>query len=368
MTTRRNGWLGAISALTLASCGGQFTTVSATGSDAGVGGSTTAGGATGTGGRTSTGGRTGAGGVNPGTGGSSRGGSIGAGGTMSSGPSEVGFRAELARTYCTAFVSCCSAGGIVFDETQCQASFQTLLGNNLSSPRTGYYTYDAAEGARCLNSVQTTLGPSCGSLPSNITCDGVFQGTLKPGDACASAVECARGPGDSPSCDPGPDGISVCILKRRASEGEACVQNCVETAGATTCGAASTTTPDRGRCYDNDGLYCSDGVCARQVAIGSLCDDNPACDSDGTCDLSVGICVPLADAGKPCSGTSACREELHCSAGYCVPDLAPGEPCSTSSECSTGTCRAGTCSPLEFGISILCAALGGAVPVPVPTP
>jgi len=356
-------------------CGGEFSTRAVGGSDAGVGGSTAAGGATSTGGRTGTGGSSGGkGGINSGTGGISRGGSVGAGGAIGAGgitgaggtvsSEEDAFRTQVMQLYCASFVTCCSSGGIVFDQAQCETSFGTLVLGNLGSPRSGYYTFDAAAGARCLDTIRATLGPGCNTFPSSIACYGVFQGILKPGDPCETAVECARGPDDSISCDPGTDGIDICILKRRASEGEPCVESCVESGSLIDCDPPSTAA-DRGRCFENDGLYCSGGVCARQVAIGSLCDDNAACVDGAKCDVSVGICVPLADVGKPCGGTDDCREELHCSTeGLCEPDHAPGEACGASSECGPGTCRGGTCSSMSLGMTILCGSLAGVVPTP----
>jgi hypothetical protein len=375
MTTRLSGLLGTVSALAIAACGGEFTTQATQATndaDAAAGGATTTGGSTSTGGTTGTGGRTGTGGysignggTNPNTGGASAGGSIGAGGAGS--VAENDFRTALIQVYCGAFVECCSTGGIVFDQAKCEASFASLAGTSLSSPRSGYYTFDAAAASRCLDTLSTSIAPTCSTIPASIACEGVFQGVLKPGDPCNAAVECAHGPGDSPSCEPGPDGsTTICILKRRATEGEPCVQNCTESAGVTTCSGMSTTQPDRGRCFSNDGLYCSNGVCVRQVPVGSECNSNPGCASNARCDLSVSICVPLADVGKPCAVTTDCREELHCSMGQCVPDFAPGDPCTQSSECGTGSCRSGTCSPLGIGIAVLCATLSGAIPIPTP--
>jgi hypothetical protein len=363
MTTRSSGFIVTLSMFAIAACGGEFSTQATNGSDAAAGGATTAGGSPGTGGRTGTGGSTsGRGGTISGTGGISLGGSIGAGGATSS--SEEGFRAELVRLYCGAFVGCCPSGGIVLGQTQCEASFGSLILDNFSSPRTGYYTFDSAAAARCLETLRTPLGPGCTGLPSTTACGDVFQGILKPGDPCNTAVECAHAPGDSQSCDPGPDGNPICIVKRRAMEGQPCVQDCEESTGVTSCGPASSAGPDRGRCFKNDGLYCSNGLCARRVTVGGLCDTGEGCTSDGTCDLSIGICVPLASDGKPCAMSSDCREELHCSTGLCTPDHAPGEACLDSDECGPGSCRGGTCSPLSVGISVVCATLSGVVPTP----
>lgn len=369
MTIRSSGTVGMLSVFAIAACGGEFTTQAANGPDAAAGGETTAGGSPSTGGRTGTGGvTTGKGGTVSGAGGVSVGGSIGAGGNIGGGgttsSTEAGFRTELVRLYCTAFVGCCSSGGVVFTQTQCEASFATLISNNFSSPRSGYYTFDPTAAARCLDNLRTPLGPACTGLPTTAACGDVFQGTLKPGELCNTAVECAHAPGDSQSCEPGPDGNPICVVKRRASEGQPCVQNCEESAGVTTCSGSVSSEPDRGRCFANDGLYCSNGSCAKEVTVGGLCDSNPACTSDATCDLSVGICVPLADSGGPCSTSSDCRKELHCSTGVCTPDHAPGEACLDSEECGTGSCRAGTCSPLSLGIAVVCATLGGVVPTP----
>jgi hypothetical protein len=363
MTTRSSSLTGALSVLAIAACGGEFSSQATNGSDAAAGGATTVGGSPSTGGRTGTGGSSsGKGGTVSGMGGVSVGGSIGAGGATSS--SEAAFRTELVRLYCSAFVGCCSAGGVVFSQATCEASFNSLISDNSSSPRSGYYSFDPAAAARCLETLRTPLGPACSNLPSSFSCEGVFQGILKPGDACNTAVECAHAPGDSQSCDPGPDGNPICIVKRRAAEGEPCVQNCEERAGVTTCAGSSTSEPDRGRCFANDGLYCSNGLCARQAEIGGLCDTDRACTGDATCDFSIGICVPLADDGKPCGTSSDCREELHCSTDVCTPDHAPGEACDDSAECGAGSCRAGTCSPLSVGIAVVCATLSGVVPTP----
>jgi hypothetical protein len=288
---------------------------------------------------------------------------VGAGGAISTGEDE--FRATLIRLYCDKFVACCSSGGFVFDHAQCQTSFLGLVGGTLMSARAGYYTYDPAAGARCLDTLAVPTDPSCDSFPASLVCDGVFQGSLKPGDPCNAAVECAHGPGDSFSCEVGPDGNSVCIVKRRATEGQACEQSCKQSGGVTTCyGSTSSVAP--GRCFQNDGLFCSGGVCTKLTAVGGLCGDELACTGDATCDYSVGICVPRGGPAASCTTASYCHEDLHCAMGQCSDDYPVGGACTASNQCGAGSCRNGACSPLSVGIAALCSVLESGAPFPGP--
>jgi hypothetical protein len=385
MTTRSSVWLVAIPMLGLASCGGEFSTQTA-GTDAGVGsgeggssaggsrsgGSTSTGGrktggSTGRGGTAAAGGLVGRGGINPGTGGVYPGGTSGAGGTISSG-SEAEFRASLISVYCDVFTNCC-ASTVSIDHTQCVTTLTSLVSQDLTSPRAGYYTFDAASGATCIETVRSSVASTCTSIPSNFACDGVYQGILKPGDPCNASVECARQPGDNISCDPGPAGPTICIRKHRVGEGQACAMTCTDLDGATSCHGSGTSTADVGRCFTNDGLYCSaGGVCLRQTDIGSICSDTDGCVAGAKCDFSVDICVPLGSAGDACSYASDCRDELHCDTanGYCAPDFAPGQPCSDASECGAGSCANGLCSSTSFGLGLLCSVLQSGITLPPP--
>lgn len=387
MMTRSRFWLVAIPVLGVASCGGQFSTQATSGADAGLGGSGEGGSSAGgrhSGGSTSTGGRKtggvtgrggaigvggslgGGGGFDPGTGGVYPGGSTGAGGTISSG-TEAQFRASLISVYCDVFVNCCAAS-IPLDHTQCVTTLTSLISRDLTSPRPGYYTFDAQAGANCLQTVRSSVGSTCASLPTTFACDGVYQGILKPGDACNGSVECAHGPGEQVSCSPGPNGPNICIVEYRASEGQACQKTCTEQGPTTSCGGLDTS-PDQGRCYTNDGLFCSAGVCSRQSDVGGLCSDSQyGCLAGSQCDTSLGICVPLGSVGDPCTYTSDCREELHCDTtnGKCVLDFAEGQACSASTECGKGSCTNGVCSAVDASLTLLCSVLQGGITVPPP--
>jgi len=143
------------------------------------------------------------------------------------------------------------------------------------------------------------------------TCEGMVQGTLKPGAKCQSSQECA-------------DGL--------------------------TCRGLSTLAP---------------GVCAKPAAIGAQCEtpaDNlagylrakddarhPVCD-DGVC--LRGRCLARSTQGQACLSTAQCTSGLHCLDGTCQDHVPPtiGEACSAKRDCSDGSvCVQGLCAARKGG-------------------
>jgi hypothetical protein len=117
-----------------------------------------------------------------------------------------------------------------------------------------------------------------------------------------------------------------------------------------------------------DGLHCRGaqperpGICVAPSPPHARCEvpaDNLAAftglrgdprhrECDGLC--LKGQCLPLAEAGAPCSSSAACAPGLHCIAGRCEARGFPqiGEPCAENTPCETGAyCSSGRCAAVK---------------------
>jgi len=280
--------------------------------------------------------------------------------------------AEAAAIVCEWLAPCCGDVQIPVDEGTCSATIGAQFAADYASADPDNYTYDPELGGDCLATAKDLykdlgcqLDMSAGEVDptADALCEQVFQGKLEPGAPCNADVECAKQPGDEVDCTTLDDSdVNVCVIERRAAEGESCYWTCTEEppGGYFCSGEGGETPPLQGRCYTNDQLACEDGVCARQAALGEACAANGTC-AEGYC-LS-GICTPGGDAGDPCAANDAqCGEGLYCDSTACAPKKPDGDACELSAECESESCSDGSCgdaSQSDFGIALLCALASG---------
>jgi len=278
---------------------------------------------------------------------------------------------QAAAIVCEWLTPCCGDVGIAVNEGSCSATIGAQFAADYASADPDNYTYDPDLGGDCLATAQELysrigcqLDMTAGEIDpaTDELCEQVFQGKLEPGTPCNSDVECAKQAGDEVDCTTLDDGdANVCVIERRASEGDSCHWTCTEESGGYFCSGEGGETPAlQGRCYTNDQLSCEEGVCARQAALGEACAANGTC-AEGYC-LS-GICSPGGDTGAPCAANDAqCGEGLYCDSTACAPKKPNGDACELSSECESESCSDGACadsSPDDFAIALLCALASG---------
>lgn len=205
--------------------------------------------------------------------------------------------------------------------------------------KAGVILYDSNQAAACLLALRT----QCYDVLEDDGCLA-WSGTLQPGQACYTSLECAQG-----YCD----------------TDDACPGTCSEVA------------PAGGSCQDRQcetGNYCnSEDLCARRLAEGETCTLSAACqvgliclcEGDVDCDFLFeeeepeGRCAPLpapAKEGEPCSEARQCEMDLYCltehgafydSQGVCRPRRQPGQTCQVGGQdeawfywgCEDALCR-----------------------------
>jgi len=235
------------------------------------------------------------------------------------------------------------------------------------------YTYDPEVAGDCLATASKfydQLGcasgdPSAGIDASAIAlCDTVFQGKIEPGAPCAGDIECHISPGEDANCtelDFGSE-ATVCVIERRAAEGEPCYWSCTGNPSVSSCfGIAAGETPAvQGKCYSDDQLYCADGVCAKQPKLGEPCAGDATC-SEGYCSAS-GQCSSADNEGAACSADTECSEGLYCESLVCTPKKAIGAACYFNAECQSDYCDESACaeaSDTNIAIAFTCAFAAG---------
>jgi hypothetical protein len=265
----------------------------------------------------------------------------------------------------------------------------------------GSVRYDPALAARCAAEAKTT----CGRVEA---CDAVFQGTVRPGGGCRSAQECEVGwcdrsttcPGEcrpfassgdavvsSEACGPlgveyASDGGIVCHARQPVGTACGSSAECEEALCINgTCvrlGAKNEACPCAFgfRCLNDTcqpwarlgeacaneffvpgpacqlGLACQNGVCGPLLTEGQSCENNPnRCAPHLTCKGRPATCVPLADAGVPCTSSFFCARDLVCVAGSCLAPRTAGQACGARSECELGLgCEGGSCVTLTCSV------------------
>lgn len=297
----------------------------------------------------------------------------GTGGLVTGTPTPVeDYFGEAAAVICEWLTPCCGGLGLPVTEAGCSTVIESQFAADYASADPDNYTYDPGLAGDCLATARVLyadlgcqLEDTAGEIdPSaDAACESVFAGKLEPGAPCVADIECASLAGDERDCTTLDSDATVCVIERRAAEGEPCYWTCTETSsGGYVCSGAGSETPAlQGRCYTNDQLYCSDGACARQPALGESCAANAVC-GEGYCLND--ICVAAGDSGDPCQVDSECNAALYCDGTACAPKKPDGEACEYSNECQSESCDAdsGTCGAAfgsDFAIALLCALASG---------
>ncbi len=207
----------------------------------------------------------------------------------------------------------------------------------------GRIRYDAVAAAACVARVSAE---SCaqfdwGGVREADPCLRVFSGTVLPGGACASYLECLDG-----FCDFAAPCQGTCVAHRAAGEscsspsdcepqlecvGQTCVVPSYGAEGQPCTGAYTGCGP---------GLWCDAGTCRAQVAAGGSCaTDTRACAVGTWCgttqDPGCTACIPSVGPGAPCGTcTGICASGAFCDVtGRCAAQPALGEPCTAASGC-----------------------------------
>lgn len=268
-----------------------------------------------------------------------------------------------ASAVCDTIAPCCSSLSITFDPSTCRSAIISTVQASINQVNPANYTYDANAAGACLVSVRTALA-SCQSPGHPGVCDAAFQGHLAEGATCTSSIECAAPIDGTASCSGG-----VCVVRRRGKVGDPCFWSCHEEGTITSCsGTGVNELPGQSRCFDNDGLYCSDaGTCTQQKQDGVACSGDEECTS-GRCDFTSGLCAPKGTEGQACTFDSDCIDTLYCadSTSMCAQKKAANAPCTFDTECQSNSCTGTQCAAQVTGTSVgpYCALGSGALPTP----
>jgi len=292
------------------------------------------------------------------------------GGTVPDGPLPLeDYTAELNAILCNWLAPCCAGVGLTLSESACTAALGAGSDEEQASGDPNNYTYDPAVAGDCVAAARELYEHAGCAVDSSVgigtteleVCDDVFQGKLEPGAPCVADIECAAAPDEGAECkvlDFETD-ATVCVVERRAAEGEPCYWTCTEEAsGAYGCagGGSGETPAEQGKCYTNDHLYCADGVCVEQLPLGDPCPGNQTC-AEGYCSAA-GECSTADNEGADCTTDSQCSEGLYCENPVCTLKKAMGESCAFGPECQSEYCNAESeCSEAseEDGLALACA-------------
>jgi len=272
--------------------------------------------------------------------------------------------------FCQALEPCCAEAGMAISRSSCETLLSLGLRSELAAADPSKYSYDGEVAGRCLEELQAQSGGACdggdADLMGGTVCAEAFEGTVPPGGACASSVECQRPESGEVDCDQPSDGApGTCVSEPTASEGEPCYWTCTVDGNSRTCYSLDPGDgPEQARCFTNDGLYCNlDGICAAQSGAGESCDGSESCGAGLFCDRD-SVCQPELVEGEACDFWSECQEGFFCNDDACAPQLPVGAACDDlSDECLDGYCDAGTCVQGgdlgDLGASLFCGLLSG---------
>lgn len=190
------------------------------------------------------------------------------------------------------------------------------------------------------NDAISACATAIGAADCNTTIDqipacttGIPNGTLNPGDACASGLQCASG-GCSAGAQLDDGGSSTCgTCEAPAADGADCSSApCVT---GDTCSLS----------IDSSGNLAE--TCTAQAAPGAT---GATCSSDGDClgpnhcnfasaDAQTGTCAAPSAAGATCSANQNCATGLVCTGTdtqVCTTAVAVGGTCASSTDCAIG--------------------------------
>jgi hypothetical protein len=178
-------------------------------------------------------------------------------------------------------------------------------------------------------------------------CQGVIEGKLAEGAACASTLECS---GNMHCAGAGPNRPGTC--KGPQPNGASCgthLDNLIAFAMERDLGER------RPMCSE----FCSPvaNQCGPMPAVGAKCFSSVSCAPGQTCIGNRCEAEPPGAVGAACPATP-CARDLRCSNGKCQLRAEPGQPCKTSFDCRAGGCAkdasgASTCgkqctAPIDF--------------------
>ena len=280
------------------------------------------------------------------------------------------FKHEKSRIFCEWMATCCNEFELSVDADECTKRIDGLSEPAYSQANPDHFAYDPNVGGECLAaqrelyrnwSCANEETPVRAMLDVNALCDSIYVGKLEPGTTCTSRIECAKSLGDWANCtDLDIDEAPVCVIERRAGEGEACYWTCTEySPGVRGCSMQPGSAPAfQGQCFTNDRLYCREGVCTPQLAPGDPCTSDNDC-ADGYC--GDGSCSPDGDLGARCIFSSECRDGQVCDSKACVRSKLIGEACDDGLECDSGVCRdnAVCMDSVYVGVEAQCSSLSG---------
>lgn len=186
------------------------------------------------------------------------------------------FHREHGEAVCAQLYGCCNPtelGPIMAlfgeDEAACR---RTFAATSTARVEAGAQTYDAAEGARCIDQLNAytceTFSQAFANRTLDLSCDSAFRGLLPTGTTCVEEGDCVA----ESFCE-GVGGSTICAP--RIADGEGCVGG-----GMAGCRVGSA---------------CRDSVCWRQLPVGAACTEMLECAStrctDGQCAPVPAMCV-----------------------------------------------------------------------------
>ncbi|MET0595816.1 MAG: hypothetical protein ABW133_24165 [Polyangiaceae bacterium] len=258
-----------------------------------------------------------------------------------SGPlAQEDFPKAFASAVCDNIGPCCMTEGFPHDAPSCRTNTEADLAESMKDLAAQGAVYDGAAARSCVDAY-AKAAKSCGDSKSvEATCDRIFRGTRTNGEPCSGNEQCAsrscrviEGMTGS-RCAPEP------TARVHAKHGDACGWTCEVRGEREACTTVTASSPDAGRCYTNDGLFCfPTGICGIAPRAGDTCKTGSPCADDNFC--VEGTCSPRHGTG-PCTTSDSCNRTAFCDeiTKECKPLKALGEPCSTLTECQEGLCIA----------------------------
>ncbi len=254
------------------------------------------------------------------------GGGSGNGGAMEAGEAGTGLEwqaiaklRELANTYCSVAVGCCS-GSFGFPSVATCAD--AVVGRMpVASISSGAVSVDLQKVELCRTSIATTR--DCKATPDH-PCRDLYIPAQLPGQACSDRRECVQA-GDGVDCVL--DGSStspagVCSAITRGKSGDVCLSTCV---GDGPCAPITRVGSTAVVCYLPEGLYCDTTeetpTCKPILQEGELCGDVYSCGVDAECyyesTLPGGPTLCESAPGWIGCDDSGCEGDLVCIAQTC---------------------------------------------------
>lgn len=294
------------------------------------------------------------------------GGSPGESGTVAAPAQLSQFAAAYAHAICDNVSSCCQSNGFAFNAVNCFDAGQGVVQAFLVNPAMAAGgTYNPSAASACLTAV-AGYARACNDLTSttpsaaSAACRQVVAGTKQPGEACATAFDCASPSQGTaaclqyPSIGPGADGGTQSI------SGSLCQVTVTGSAGATCSpvfgagGVPPSVVADCGT--STSAFICASGVCQAREALGATCGSTFDCVSTAYCNGAT--CTARLPAGSACDPASdSCDPSTYCeqASSTCKARLASGQACTaTSSDPCLGQCNGGLCRSSSLAEASVC--------------